>query len=232
MKKSISLFFSHLFFLTFFFSSILHSQERTVKGVVTTLDSIPLINAQIKVLSSKQIAFTDSVGRFEITCLKDDKIKISARGFSTRKVKLDEKIKMAYVNLDLKPGPKNTELAIGYGHVKETEKLSAISSIKADKNNFSSYSSIYQLIQGRVAGVEIVGKDIRIRGVNSINSPTSALIVVDGIVVDSGMLDSISPQDVKSIDFLKDGSAAIYGSRGAGGVVLITTKRGGDYENE
>jgi TonB-dependent SusC/RagA subfamily outer membrane receptor len=228
MKNLTSPFFILFIAFIFLFSGNLHSQERTVKGMVTTFDSIPLMNAQVKILSSKQTILTDSTGGFEITCLTEDKIKVNAKGFSPVKVKLTKNIKMAYVNLVLKPGPKSHDIAVGYGHVKDKDKLFAISSLHNENNQFASYSDMYQLIQGRVAGVEIVGNQIKIRGTNSINYPAYALIVVDGIVTDSGMLQSMSPNDVKSIDFLKDGSASIYGSRGAGGVVIITTKRGGD----
>ena len=94
--------------------------------------------------------------------------------------------------------------------------------------DFSQYRDIYELIQGRFAGVQIIGSDIVIRGINSINSSSAALIVVDGITVDAATLRSIPPIQVKSINVIKDGSAAIYGSRGANGVVIIETRRGDD----
>jgi len=87
---------------------------------------------------------------------------------------------------------------------------------------------MYELIRGRFAGVQIVSGEIIIRGVNSINSSSAALIVLDGVPVSSSVLNSIPPVQVKSINILKDGSAAIYGSRGSNGVVLIETKKGGD----
>jgi len=94
--------------------------------------------------------------------------------------------------------------------------------------DFSQYSNIYDLIKGRFAGVQVVNGEIIIRGVNSINSSSAALIVVDGVPVDGSVLNSIPPVQVKSVNVIKDGSSAIYGSRGANGVVLIETRRGNE----
>jgi TonB-dependent SusC/RagA subfamily outer membrane receptor len=87
---------------------------------------------------------------------------------------------------------------------------------------------MYDLIRGRFAGVQVVNGEIIIRGVNSINSSSAALIVLDGVTVNSSVLNTIPPVQVKNISIIKDGSAAIYGSRGSNGVVLIDTKRGND----
>jgi TonB-dependent SusC/RagA subfamily outer membrane receptor len=203
------------------------SQQRTVKGRVTTFDSIPLINVEVKVISSKQVFHTDTLGHFEIRCLPNDKLKVSAKGFTAQKLKVNEETKIADVNLSLKPGPRSTEVAVGYGHVKERDKLYAISSLQNKDDNFSSYSNMYDLIRGTVPGVQVVGDEITIRGDNSINS-SSVLIVVDGMEESSNVLDRLSPFDVKSIDILKDGASAIYGNKGAAGVIIITTKKGGN----
>jgi TonB-dependent SusC/RagA subfamily outer membrane receptor len=103
-----------------------------------------------------------------------------------------------------------------------------LASLNSDDLDFSQYSNIYELIKGRFAGVQVVNGEIIIRGINSINSSSAALIVVDGVPVDGSALNSIPPVQVKSINVIKDGSSAIYGSRGANGVVLIETKRGND----
>lgn len=116
------------------------------------------------------------------------------------------------------------EINIGYGSVKKKDLTTAVDKIEVNPNVVSSYTTIAEYIRGRVAGVEVnPNGTIRIRGANSINSPTEALIVVDGTICDN--INSINPNDVHSVEVLKDGgSAAIYGSRGANGVVLITTK--------
>jgi TonB-dependent SusC/RagA subfamily outer membrane receptor len=205
-----------------------NAQERVIHGIVTTFDSIPLIDAEVKVRSTKQTILTDTLGRFSATVNPGDRLKVSATGFFNQKVKLEEKTKLVAVNLKLKPGEKNREYAIGYGHVSDKDKLNALASLNSNDMDFSQYSDIYELIRGRFAGVQVVNGEIIIRGINSINSSSAALIVVDGVPVDGSALSSIPPVQVKSINVIKDGSSAIYGSRGANGVLLIETKRGDD----
>ncbi len=216
--------------LIFLFSltSILYSQERTLIGSVTTLENIAVVNAEVKVLSSKMIALTDTVGNFKVSCLLNDKIKISAKGFDSQKVKIDEKTKEVFINLKFKPSEKNIDVAIGYGHIKEKDKSYAISTINDDKFKFSRFSNMYDLIDAISPSIIVRGTSITIRGKNSLLGGYNAMIVVDGLETHSSQLGMLSPLDVKSVDVLDAGSAAIYGSRGANGVVLITTKRGGD----
>lgn len=218
-----------LFTLSFvFFTFQLTAQERIIHGIVTTFDSIPLIEASVTVRSTKQTVLTDTLGNFSVGCDYEDKLKVTANGFYNQNVKLKSNTKFAAINIRLKPGAKSREHAIGYGHVSDADKLNAVASINKDDVDFSQYSDMLELIRGRFAGVQVVGGEIIIRGVNSINSSSAALIVIDGVASDYGVLNSIPPIQVKSINVIKDGSAAIYGSRGANGVVIIETKRGGD----
>lgn len=221
---------SHLaFILIFLLSSFAaKAQEKTVKGYVTTFDSIPLVKAEVIVLSSKLSVFTDSLGNYEVACLPKDKLKVSAHGFVSQKVKIEEDINFALVNLKLKSNEKSKEIAVGYGHVKDVDKLNAVYSLHNAGPNFSNYSNMYDLIRGQVPGVDIVNKEIIIRGQNSINGSSAALIVIDGSVASGIALDMLRPIDVKSVNVLKDGSTAIYGSRGASGVVIIELKKGGE----
>lgn len=111
-------------------------------------------------------------------------------------------------------------IEVGYGTVKRKNLTTDVGYIDAQDDANSSYTNIYDMIQGKVPGVQVTGHKITIRGVNSINLSTDPLFVVDGIVVNS--IDNISPRQVKSISVLKGADASIYGSRGAGGVILIT----------
>jgi len=206
----------------------LSAQDRIIHGSITTFDSLALIGAEVKVLSTKQLVITDSLGRFSAGVEREDKVRISANGFYTKKVKVGENIKYVAVDLKLKPGQKNREYAIGYGHVTDKEKLNALASLNDNDMDFSQYSSIYEVIQGRFAGVQVVNGEIIIRGINSINSSSAALIILDGVPADNSVLSTIPPVQVKNISVIKDGSAAIYGSRGANGVLLIETKKGGN----
>lgn len=206
----------------------LRAQERMIRGVVTTFDSIPLIGASVQAKSTKQEVLTDSLGNFSIRCKNNDKLKVSAHGFYSQHVRLNGKIKFVAVNLKLKPGEKGRDIAIGYGHVADADRLNAISSIDNNDFNFSQYNNIFDLIKGRCPGVQVIdNKYIIIRGINSINSrDNSALVLVDGTPYSTEALKSIVPTQVKSIDVIKDAGAAIYGTRGANGVILIETQRG------
>lgn len=204
------------------------AQEKMITGMVNTFDSIPLMGVKVKVKSSKQAVFTDSLGRFSVNTLPKDRLTVSANGFFTQRVNLEEKIKFAAINLKLKPGDKNREYAIGYGHVSDKDKLNAIANLNNNDLDFNQYNNIYDLIKGRFAGVQVINGEIIIRGQNSFSSSNAALIIVDGIPVDAGMLNSIPPAQVKSINVLKDSSSAMYGVRGANGVVIIETRRGND----
>ncbi len=109
---------------------------------------------------------------------------------------------------------------VAYGTVRRKDLTTDVGYIDAQSEENSGYTNIYDMIQGKVPGVSVTGNKITIRGVNSIMLSTDPLFVVDGVVVNS--IDNISPRMVKSISVLKGSDAAIYGSRGAGGVILIT----------
>lgn len=121
--------------------------------------------------------------------------------------------------------PLDEEVNVGYGTTSRKDLTFAVDKVNVDERVVVSYTSIAEYLRGRVAGV-IVNPNgtIQIRGINSINSPTEALIIVDGAPFND--INSLNPNDVQSVEVLKDASAAIYGSRGANGVVLITTKKG------
>jgi TonB-dependent SusC/RagA subfamily outer membrane receptor len=118
----------------------------------------------------------------------------------------------------------NDILDIGYGNSSRRENTSSVGSLKMDGSD--GYIDLKSYITGRIAGVQIVNDEVIIRGLNSLMSSSAALIVVDGVVMNdfASVNQSLSPNEVANISVLKDGSAAIYGSRGGNGVVLITTK--------
>jgi TonB-dependent SusC/RagA subfamily outer membrane receptor len=115
---------------------------------------------------------------------------------------------------------------IGYGKVKKEDLTTPTGQIDGKNNKYDSYTSIYDMIRGEVPGVQVVGTQILIRGIISINSGNDPLLVVDGMPVSS--IDNISPRQVKSISVLKGSDAAIYGTRAAGGVILIDLKGASD----
>lgn len=220
-----------LFIVVFSFclGSISYSQERSISGFVVTFKKIPVVNAEVKVLSSKQRVFTDSVGYFKLNSLPEDKIKIKAKGFHSEKIKINKNTNEVLVNLDLRSGVKSLELAVGYGHIKDKDKSYSISQLKLnDPSDPSNYTNILQYIADSSPSIVVQNGNIIIRGSSSLLGSNSALILVDGLEVSSSALSNLPPTDVKNIDILKGSSAAIYGQRGANGVVVITTKSGRD----
>ncbi len=227
-----------LFLLLSLFNVAVFGQDKTLVGKVTTFDSIPLIGAQVEVKSTEQTVKTDSLGRFQVFCNMEDRLEISANGFFSKKVKVDKEIRLMLVNLKLKQGDNNLDMAsryvnVGYGYVDSKNLLNAVSSLDNRDADFSIYSNMYDLIKGRFPGVTVEGNKIVVRGTKTLHGVESdaALLVVDGRIVSREDFLSLSPLDVQSVNVLKDASSSVYGSRGANGVVLVETKRGKFPEN-
>ena len=205
------------------------AQTVMVRGEVVTFDSIPVINANIKAKGSKQEVITDSNGRFEIECESDDVLTVSANGFNSEKVKLDGESGNLKINLKLKSGDKNIKAAIDNGHVSNAESFSALASKNNSGEDYSQYANIYEILQGKFPGVQISNGEIIIRGMSSMqmepDTPNSALIVVDGVINNSSILNTLITSEVESIKIVKDGGSALYGSRGGNGVVVIKMKK-------
>jgi TonB-dependent SusC/RagA subfamily outer membrane receptor len=213
--------------LLVFTSSHAVGQDRVVYGIVHTLDSIPLIGAEISVKSTKQKVYTDTLGNFAVACNMKDKIKVNATGFYNQNVRITEDTKFIALNLKLRPGEKNIEYAVGYGHISEKDRTTAINALSNKDTEFTRYQDVFQIIQSM--GAEVRGNMVIIRGGNkSFQGSSGALIVVDDVIVDYDYVSSLSPVDIKNINIIKDGSSAVYGDRGANGVVLIETKKGDD----
>jgi TonB-dependent starch-binding outer membrane protein SusC len=215
----------------------LSAQHRVVYGRVNVFKNLQLCNIVVTAKKTGTKTLTDSLGNFAIVCNERDVIKFSGATFNTERVRVKPGIDSINVEMHFIESGKedNVGVAIGYGYIPKSQAAFAYSEIKRDKHIFCSYSDIYALINGRCPGVVVKGgestgpgeeQEIIIRGVKSINASNCALYVVDGIVVPS--IADIAPCNVKNITFLKDGEAAIYGSRGAVGVVLIETYKGVD----
>lgn len=116
---------------------------------------------------------------------------------------------------------------VGYGYVKRKNLVNSVSKVSVDQDEMMSYTDIGSYLMGRVPGLQVQksGNTYKytIRGINSINSPTDPLFVVDGLVVED--ISYLNPRDIKSVEVLKDASSSIYGARGACGVIIITTRR-------
>jgi len=124
--------------------------------------------------------------------------------------------------------PGDEMINVGYGNVNKKDLTQPVSKIDGTNKKYASYNSIYDMIKGEVAGVQVNGKSIKIQGASSFILSTEPLFVVDGMTVSS--IDDIRPYMVKSIEVLKGSAASVYGSRGANGVILINTLTGPDYK--
>lgn len=231
--KTINSIITIFFFSMVLFVSGIFAQDKTLIGKVTTFDSIPLIGVDVQVKSTKMMYETDSLGRFQVFCNPEDRLEISANGFYSQKVKIEKEIRMIFVNLKLKKGENNLELAgryvnVGYGYVDSKSLLNAVSSLNKNDIDFSVYTSMFDLIQGQFPGVTVDGNKIVVRGTKTIYGAETdaALLVIDGMIVSTQDFANLSPLDVQSVDVLKDGSSSVYGARGANGVVLVETKKG------
>ena len=156
--------------------------------------------------------------------MKEDVIRIKPKTFKPVSIRVGPDADSLIVNLVFINTRKNREIAVGYGYVKEEDLTHAVSHLEQENNEYCHYHDIYDLIIGRFAGVVVENGQVIVRGRNTFYGSDEALYVVDNVVVNS--IHWITPCDISSIDIIKDGSAAVYGSRGANGVVLIQTRRG------
>lgn len=210
------------------------AQDRTVSGKVTSSeDGLGIPGASVAIKGTTRGTATDVDGNYKITVSGSAVLTITSVGYITQDVTVGTR---AQVDVTLAADTKSLKevVVVGYGTQKKSQMTGAISSVGAKQIQELPITNARQALQGRAAGVDVVqpgskpgaGPQIRIRGRRSFNASNDPLYVVDGIPLSSG-IDDINPNDIVSMEVLKDASAtAIYGSRGANGVVIITTKRG------
>ncbi|MFZ0598096.1 MAG: TonB-dependent receptor [Flavobacterium sp.] len=218
--------------------------QGTVSGVVVSdVEKVPVPGVSVYIKGEpKGAVTTDFDGNFKIkVAVNEGTLVFSYVGFKTKEAAFSVNQKLN-VSLAEEVSTLNEVVVVGYGSQKRSDVTGAISSVKSENFNKGVVANAGQLIQGKVAGVNVVAasgepgasQDIIIRGVGSLRSGTTPLYVVDGFALDnsnngvaSNPLNFINPQDIESIEVLKDASAsAIYGSRAANGVIVITTKKG------
>jgi TonB-dependent SusC/RagA subfamily outer membrane receptor len=210
-----------------FLTNSLFAQTRVVNGKLTAFNTYPVKNVLVEAKKCGSAILSDSLGRFSIVCMENDVVKIKPKAFLPVTKKVGPDTDSLILNLIFVDSEKNREIAIGYGYVNEKDLQYAVSNLQQENNEYCYYSNVFELIRGRFAGVTVDNGAVIIRGNNSLLASNDALYVVDGIVVSS--IDWIVPCDIQSISIIKDGSAAIYGSRGSNGVVMIETKRANKY---
>jgi len=204
-------------------SVTIRAQEKVVVGRLMVFNTYPVKNVVVRAQKAKTSTKTDSTGRFSIVCFDNDVIKIQPKAFRPVTKKVSNISDSLILNLYFIDSKENRKRAVGYGYVNEDDLLFAVNHLEDENNDFCNYSNIFDLIRGRFSGVIVAGGKIYIRGSGSFSGQTQAVIFVNGMETQS--IDWISPYEVKSVDILKDVEAAIYGSRGGNGVVLIETKK-------
>jgi TonB-dependent starch-binding outer membrane protein SusC len=211
------------------------AQTREVSGVVISgEDNFPLPGVSILLKGTTTGTVTDVDGKYRISVPNNNAVLVfSFIGFTSTEVPVGSN---SVIDINLKPDTKSLEevIVVGYGEQKKETITGAVTSVKGRELAKSPAVNLSNSIAGRMPGVVAVnrsgepgydGSAIRIRGSNTLGN-NDALIVIDGIPARAGGLDRLNPNDIESISVLKDASAAIYGSRAANGVILVTTKRG------
>lgn len=206
--------------------------RRTVKGHVTDENGEPIIGASVTIANKKGGTITDSNGYYTLEADRGDIISISYVGFKDQSQRLGHSDNMDFtMSEDI--NNLNELVVVGYGVQKKSDIISSVASVKSEEMNKNVTLDLGEMLRGQVAGMQVStssaapggSSSIQIRGVNSISGGTSPIIVCDGVVL--GNINNINPNDIASVEILKDAAAqAIYGARAANGVILVTTKRG------
>ena len=237
-KREIQSFFykKNLFFLIVILTSLpIIAQESTISGVVSDNESVPLPGVNVFIKGTNNGVATDFDGNFSLQVDIGDVLQISFVGFETQEISVTDESSLSismtpdYANLD--------EVVItGYGSTAKKDLVSSISQIKGEVLANQPVARVDNMLQGRAAGVNVVSTSgepgapsvIRIRGMSSINGNNMPLFVIDGFIAGTDFnLSNLNVNDIESIEVLKDASSlAIYGTRGAAGVILINTKSG------
>ncbi|SHK48497.1 SusC/RagA family TonB-linked outer membrane protein [Xylanibacter ruminicola] len=221
------------------FLSVSAFAQIDVKGHVKDATGEPIIGATVRVDGTQTATITDFDGNFTLKANQGAGITISYVGYQDAKVKAAPNV---VVTLQDDAQVLENVVVIGYGRARKSDLTGSVTAIKPDEKNHGLITNAQDMIQGKIAGVNVTtgggipggGATIRIRGGSSLNASNDPLIVIDGLAMDNqgikgaaNPLTMVNPNDIESFTVLKDASAtAIYGSRGSNGVIIITTKKG------
>lgn len=236
-----SIFIPHQSFAAPFAPKKIRIVEQTVIGTIKDGSGNPLSGATVSVKGGSQSTLTNSQGSFSITVPNSSSVLvISYVGFATQEITVGNRSSVN-ISLSTNSAELNQVVVVGYGTQNRKDVTGSVKSLKSEDFNKGIINSPQQLLQGKVAGVNVTSASgepggvmgITVRGPGGVRSGSTPLFVVDGLPLDNSStgggdpLNFLNPQDIESIDVLKDASAtAIYGARGANGVILITTKKG------
>jgi TonB-dependent SusC/RagA subfamily outer membrane receptor len=207
-----------------------------ISGLVTNVRQKPLAGAMVFIDGKNTNRTTNNNGIYKIKVRPDaDSITIVTFTNEIRTVAINGRTNIDFILVALPLSQQNAQekqsndeqVNIGYGSVNRKNLSTPVTTADGRNNRYASYRDIYDILR-ELPGVIVSGNSVRIQGVSSINSGTQPLFVVDGIPV--GTIDQISPSTVANISVLKGASTAVYGSRGANGVIIITLTKGSDRE--
>ena len=218
--------------LALILSMVSYAQHR-VKGVVHDNTGSPVAGVMVEELGTGTYAMTDSNGLFELLAGEGSVLEFKCLGLKTTSFKVVNPAESISIVMDVDSQLLEETVVVGYGVTRKRDLAGSVSQIKAEDVKAGVITSTADLLRGRAAGVSVrqesfepgSGMTVRIRGASTISADNNPLYIVDGI--QSSVGNQISPEDIESIEILKDAATtAIYGSRGANGVIIITTKKG------
>src|SRR6266542_6490046 len=227
MKRGIETFICLILLL---YSSVSQAQRMQIKGTVVD-EKGPLPGVNVLVKASKPGTQTDAKGNFSLQAAQDDTLVFSSVGYTLQEVKITGSTPLQIVMVAEAKALEEV-VVIGYGTKKKENLTGAVSTVGSEVLQSRPITNTLAGIQGEVPGLTVQrstgqpgseGYDLNVRGASSTNGGNSPLVLIDGV---SGSLDLLNPDDIESITVLKDASASIYGARAAGGVMLVTTKKG------
>lgn len=233
--KRMSIHFGALLLLCmFFFLSTNVSAQKKISGTVKDIEGKPALAISVGIKGKTDRTVTDITGQFSLNAATGDVLSFSGVGYETLEQKVDERNEYV-VTLKAKVTELDDVLVIGYGTTTRADVTGSVGKASVEDMQKAPVRSFDEALAGRVAGVNVSSVDgqpgsainITIRGAGSITQDNSPLYVIDGFPIENPDNNFINPQDIESLDILKDASAtAIYGARGANGVIMITTKKG------
>jgi TonB-dependent starch-binding outer membrane protein SusC len=201
-----------------------------ITGQVLDINNKPVSGAMVLIDNKSSGVITDNNGMYKVK-IKADAAIISILNLSSGLMNevINGRIVINFKLNNVIPqeetvkqeNPDDEVVDIGYGYARKKDLATTVDNLNGQNTKYASYQNVYEMIQGEIPGVQVVDKKIKIRGEGTINASTDPLVLVDGIEINN-TLDVINPRLVKSITILKGSAAAIYGSRGANGVIMIT----------
>lgn len=205
------------------------SQTRVVNGKITAFNHYPVQNVEVASKKNKSAVVSDSLGRFQLVCNDKDMILIKTKVFNPLNRRVSPEDDSITANLVFKDSEKNREIATSMGYIKPDQLSYALAHLISENNDFCNYSDIYTLISVKFPEVQIKGgavgaaRGVYVRGQKSMTLESEAVYEVDGMKVAD--ISFVNPCDIASIDILKSGGTAVYGTQAVNGVVVIKTKR-------